>query len=33
VIERLRVEAEQAARPPQVFTALHIVHVVTGYEI
>jgi putative redox protein len=29
----VRVEADQAERPPQVFTAVRIVHVVTGYEI
>jgi putative redox protein len=29
----VRVEAEQAERPPQVFTAVRIVHVVTGHEI
>ncbi len=29
----VRVEADQAERPPQVFTAVRIVHVVTGWEI
>lgn len=29
----VRVEADQAERPPQVFTAVRIRHVVTGYEI
>jgi putative redox protein len=29
----VRVEADQAERPPQVFTSVRIVHVVTGYEI
>jgi len=29
----VRVEADQAERPPQVFTAVLIHHVVTGYEI
>jgi putative redox protein len=29
----VRVEADQAERPPQVFTAVRIVHVITGYEI
>lgn len=29
----VRVEADQAERPPQVFTAVRIVHVVTGREI
>ncbi len=29
----VRVEADQAERPPQVFTVVRIVHVVTGYEI
>jgi putative redox protein len=29
----VRVEADQAERPPQVFTAVRIVHVVTGYDI
>lgn len=29
----VRVEAEQADRPPQVFTNVRIVHVVTGYDI
>src|SRR5579871_1278883 len=29
----VRVEADQAERPPQVFTAVRIVHVVTGVEI
>lgn len=29
----VRVEAEQAERPPQVFTAVRIHHVVTGFEI
>ena len=29
----VRVEAEQAERPPQVFTDVRIVHVVTGREI
>jgi putative redox protein len=30
---QVRVEAEQAERPPQVFTDVRIVHVVTGCEI
>ena len=30
---RVRVEAEQAERPPQVFTVVRIHHVVTGFEI
>ncbi len=29
----VRVEADQAERPPQVFTAIRIHHVVTGHEI
>jgi putative redox protein len=29
----VRVEADQAERPPQLFTAVRIHHVVTGYEI
>src|ERR1700757_5448932 len=29
----VRVEADQAERPPQVFTAIRIHHVVTGVEI
>jgi putative redox protein len=29
----VRVEADQADRPPQVFTAVRIHHVVTGYDI
>jgi len=29
----VRVEADQADRPPQVFTAVRIHHVVTGFEI
>jgi putative redox protein len=29
----VRVEADQAERPPQVFTDVRIRHVVTGYEI
>ena len=29
----VRVEADQTERPPQVFTAARIVHVVTGCEI
>jgi putative redox protein len=29
----VRVEADQAERPPQVFTAVRTHHVVTGYEI
>jgi putative redox protein len=29
----VRVEAEQAERPPQVFTAVRIHHVVIGHEI
>ncbi len=29
----VRVEADQAERPPQVFTAVRVHHVVTGYEI
>lgn len=28
-----RVEADQAERPPQVFTAVRIHHVITGFEI
>jgi uncharacterized OsmC-like protein len=28
----VRVEADQAERPPQVFTAVRIHHVVTGLE-
>ena len=30
---QVQVEAGQAERPPQVFTSVHIHHVVTGYEI
>src|SRR6516162_8315493 len=30
---QVRVETDQAERPPQVFTAVRIHHVVTGYEI
>jgi putative redox protein len=30
---QVRVEAEQAERPPQVFTVVRIHHVVTGFEI
>lgn len=30
---KVRVEADQAERPPQVFTAVRIVHEVTGCEI
>jgi putative redox protein len=30
---QVRVEAEQAERPPQVFTAVRIHHVVTGVEV
>jgi putative redox protein len=30
---RVRVEAEQAERPPQVFTVVRVHHVVTGIEI
>jgi putative redox protein len=30
---QVRVEAEQAERPPQVFTEVRIHHVVTGYEV
>ncbi len=30
---RVRVEADQAERPPQVFTAVRIHHVVTGFEL
>jgi putative redox protein len=30
---QVRVEADQAERPPQVFTAVRIVHTVTGCEI
>ncbi len=30
---KVQVEADQAGRPPQVFTAIRIHHVVTGYEI
>jgi putative redox protein len=29
----VRVEADQADRPPQVFTAVRIHHVVTGYQV
>ena len=29
----MRVEADQAERPPQVFTTVRIHHVVSGYEI
>ena len=29
----VRVEGEQAERPPQVFTEVRIVHAITGYEI
>ena len=29
----VRVEADQAERPPQVFTAIRIHHVVTGFDI
>jgi len=29
----VRVEADQAERPPQVFTAVRIVHAITGHEI
>lgn len=29
----VRVEADQAERPPQVFTDVRITHVITGYEI
>ncbi len=29
----VRVEADQAERPPQVFTSVRIHHVVTGYEV
>jgi len=29
----VRVEADQAERPPQVFTAVRVVHVVTGCEV
>jgi putative redox protein len=29
----VRVEADQAARPPQVFASVRIHHVVTGYDI
>ena len=29
----VQVEADQAERPPQVFTAVRIHHVVTGFEI
>jgi putative redox protein len=29
----VRVEADQAERPPQVFTQVRIVHQITGYEI
>lgn len=29
----VRVEADQAERPPQVFTAVRIHHVITGYDI
>jgi putative redox protein len=30
---QVRVEADQAERPPQVFTAVRIHHVVTGFEV
>ena len=30
---QVRVEADQADRPPQVFTAVRIHHVITGFEI
>ena len=29
----VKVEAEQAERPPQVFTAVRIRHIITGFEI
>ena len=29
----VRIEADQAERPPQVFTTVRIHHVITGYEI
>ncbi len=29
----VRVEADQAERPPQVFTAVRIRHIITGFEI
>jgi putative redox protein len=29
----VRVEADQAARPPQVFTAVRVHHVITGYHV
>ena len=29
----VRVDADQAERPPQVFTDVRIVHVITGYDI
>jgi putative redox protein len=29
----VRVEADQAERPPQVFTAVRVRHIVTGYDI
>ena len=29
----VRVEADQAERPPQVFTALRVRHIVTGHDI
>jgi putative redox protein len=29
----VRVEADQAERPPQVFTDVRIVHAITGYDI
>jgi putative redox protein len=29
----VRVEADQAERPPQVFTKVHVHHVITGYDI
>jgi putative redox protein len=29
----VRVEADQAERPPQVFTIVRIIHVVTGYNV
>ena len=30
---QVRVEADQADRPPQVFTTVRIHHVITGYEV
>jgi len=30
---QVKVEADQAERPPQIFTALRIHHIITGFEI